>query len=210
MARPLRIQSPDFIRHVMARGNGKMRIFVDDVDYRRFVYLLGDTLESSSIRCWNYCLMPNHYHLTVQPTHPNLSAAIRRLNSRYGLWWNRRHTTVGHVFQGRFKDQIVDREAYLITLSRYVVMNPVRAGLATRPEDWPWSSYRATAGLSPEPSFLDVEATLGLFGDGWADRQARFMECVGASEDPALTDRIRSGERVLGPFAFKTLVQANA
>jgi len=194
----------------MARGNGKMRIFVDDVDYRQFVYLLGDILESSSIRCWNYCLMPNHYHLTVQPTQPNLSAAIRRLNSRYGLWWNRRHATVGHVFQGRFKDQIVDREAYLITLSRYVVMNPVRAGLVTVPEDWPWSSYRATVGLAPEPSFLDVEATLGLIGDGRVvDRRVRFADSVSVTDDPSLTERIRSDERILGPSAFKTLVQAN-
>ena len=91
--------------------------------------------------------MPNHYHATLQPSQPNLSEALRRLNSVYARWWNERHQRVGHVFQGRFKDQIVDRDSYLLTLSRYVVMNPVRAGLVERPEDWRWSSYRATAGL---------------------------------------------------------------
>ena len=165
MPRHLRIQEPDLIRHVMARGNGKMRIFLDDTDNRRFLYLLGEVLADFSIRCWNYCLMPNHYHLTIQPTRPNLSEAIGRLNGGYGLWWNRRHGQVGHVFQGRFKDQVVDREEYLVTLSRYVVMNPVRAGLVQRPEDWRWSSYRATVGLCSAPAFLDTTATLDLFGE---------------------------------------------
>ena len=140
MARAPRIQTPTLIRHVTSRGNGRMRIFLDDADYRQFVYVLGDVVEEFAIRCWNYCLMPNHYHATLQPTLPNLSAAIRRLNSVYAQWWNTRHGLVGHVFQGRFKDQIVDEDAYMLTLSRYVAMNPVRAGLATSPEDWPWGS----------------------------------------------------------------------
>jgi REP element-mobilizing transposase RayT len=194
----------------MARGNARMPIFLDDCDYRQGVYQLGDVLEEFGIVCWNFCLMPNHYHLTVQPTRPNLSAAIRKLNGAYGQWWNRRHGRVGHVFQGRFKDQIVDRDAYLLALSRYVVMNPVRAGLVNQPEDWPWSSYRATAGLSAVPAFLSTESTLRLFGDEPAAvLQERFSATVAVPSDPALTDRIRSNERVLGTRIFKDLLASS-
>jgi REP element-mobilizing transposase RayT len=194
----------------MSRGNGKMAIFLDDRDYRKFVFLLGETVSSFQLKCWNYCAMPNHYHLTLQPTLPNLSEAIRRLNSEYAQWWNRRHSRVGHVFQGRFKDQIVDREAYLATLSRYVVLNPVRAALVKRPEDWPWSSYQATIGFTPPPAFLSTELTLGLFGAGEISMQrARFISTIGAGlNEAALTDRIRSKERILGDAAFKQKVSS--
>jgi len=188
-----------------------MCIFLDDEDYRQFVYVLGDVVERFAIRCWNYCLMPNHYHATLQPTLPNLSEAIRRLNSVYAQWWNTRHERVGHVFQGRFKDQIVDEDAYMLTLSRYVALNPVRAGLARTPEDWPWGSYRATAGLDSAPAFLSTTSTLRLFGDG-SDRilQARFTSFVTEPQcDSASFDRIRSNERILGPRAFKEMVGAS-
>ena len=188
----------------MARGNARMAIFLDDCDYRQFVYQLGDVIEEFGIVCWNYCVMPNHYHLTVQPTRANLSAAIRKINGTYGQWWNRRHGRVGHVFQGRFKDQIVDRDSYLLALSRYVVMNPVRAGLVNQPEEWVWSSYRPTAGLGPAPAFLSIEHTLRLFGDDPEPAlQERFAATIAIHMDPALADRIRSNERVLGPRAFK-------
>jgi REP-associated tyrosine transposase len=188
-----------------------MCIFLDHEDYRQFVYVLGDVVEGFAIRCWNYCLMPNHYHATLQPTRPNLSVAIRRLNSVYAQWWNRRHERVGHVFQGRFKDQIVDEDAYMLTLSRYVVMNPVRAGLATRPEEWPWGSYRAIAGLGPVPAFLSTTSTLRLFGEGSdAILRERFASFVTEPEhDLACFDRIRSNERILGPRAFKDLVASS-
>jgi putative transposase len=185
-----------------------MTVFLDDIDYRHFVFLLGDVIEEFGIQCWNYCLMPNHYHLTLQPGRPNLSEAMRRLNGNYALWWNRRHQRVGHVFQGRFKDQIVDRESYLFAVTRYVLMNPVRAGLVRQPGDWRWSSYRAIAGLTEPPAFLTSSLTLRLFGDGAeADLRRRFTTFVSAVEDdPARVDRIRSSEAVLGPRAFKAEV----
>ncbi|MEQ1758016.1 MAG: transposase [Vicinamibacterales bacterium] len=212
MPRQLRIQTPGLTRHVMSRGNGRMPIFLDDCDYRQFTYLLGDSLSRWGIRCWNYCVMPNHYHATIEPALPNISQAIRQLNGAYGQWWNRRHGRVGHVFQGRFKDQVVDRDGYLLALSRYVVMNPVRAGLAKRPEDWPWSSYRATVGHTLVPAFLDASATLRLFGDGpETSLRADYASHVTAgSDDAALTDRFRSAERVLGSRDFKDEVLALA
>jgi putative transposase len=208
MPRRTRITTPDLIRHVVSRGNAKMTVFLDDTDYRQFIFLLGDVSEEFGIHCWNYCLMPNHYHLTLQPGRPNLSEAMRRLNGNYGLWWNRRHRRVGHVFQGRFKDQIVDRDSYIFVVTRYVLMNPVRANLVRQPADWRWSSYRAMAGLTEPPPFLTPSLTLRLFGDGAeADLRRRFTTFVSAVEDdPARVDRIRSGEVVLGPRGFKEKV----
>ena len=150
----------------MSRGNARMAIFLDDADYRQFLRILGDVAAGFDLECWNYCLMPNHYHATIRPRGPNLSEAIRRLNSVYAQWWNRRHGRVGHVFQGRFKAQIVAHDDYLLTLSRYVVMNPVRAGLAKDAAAWRWSSYRAMAGLAEMPDFLKPSGTLSLFGQG--------------------------------------------
>ena len=188
----------------MSRGNGKMAIFLDDVDYRQFLTIFADITHDTAIDCWNYCLMPNHYHVTLRPTRPNLSAALRRLNGVYGTWWNKRHNRVGHVFQGRFKDQIVDHDTYAMVLSRYVVMNPVRAGLVREPADWPWSSYRATAGRSAVPDFLSTASTLGLFGDADVDAlRQRFVKFVSAApDDDGEIHRIRSNDRILGNRAF--------
>jgi putative transposase len=205
MARHQRIQIAGLIRHVMARGNGRMPIFLDDTDYRWFVHLLGEVVEDLEVECWNYCLMPNHYHATLRPTLPNLSEAVRRLNGTYAQWWNKRHSRVGHVFQGRFKDQIVQREGYLLTLSRYVALNPVRAKLVQDPQDWPWSSYAATVGKGVPPSFLAVDSVLRQFGQ--VDRrilQSRFADLVqGDPQDESAEDRIRSNERILGDSLFK-------
>ena len=194
----------------MSRGNGQMAVFLDDRDYRQFVHILGTVVEEFGLTCWNYCLMPNHYHATLQPSLPNLSKAVHKLNSGYALWWTRRHGRVGHVFQGRFKSQIVDYQDYLLTLSRYVVMNPVRAAIVTRPEDWPWSSYRGTVGLSGAPSFLSVCSTLSLFGSGdQALLRERFVAFLARrSDDPSLLDRIRSNEPIVGSRDFKEAVRA--
>jgi putative transposase len=206
MARSKRLQIPGLLRHVMARGNGRMSIFLDDVDYRQFVYLLGDVVESRQMECLNYCVMPNHYHATLRPTLPNLSEAVRSINSRYAQWWNRRHERVGHVFQGRFKDQIVQQEGYLLSLCRYIALNPVRAGLVESPDNWEWSSYAATTGLRPSPPFLAVDSVLHQFGPGErATLQGRFTAHVLSHEHDARSteDRLRSNERILGDRAFK-------
>jgi REP-associated tyrosine transposase len=201
---------PGLVRHVMSRGNGQMRIFLDDADYRQFIYILGDVVEESEIECLNYCVMSNHYHATLKPSRPNLSEAIRRINSEYAQWWNKRHQRVGHVFQGRFKDQIVETTEYLLTLSRYVVMNPVRAKLVEHPKDWPWSSFCATVGQISTPSFLAVNSTLRLFDEDESSGQIRFAQFVSAEpNDQAIVERIRSNERILGTAAFKAAVKAS-
>lgn len=193
----------------MSRGNGRMRIFLDDEDRRKFMYILSDVAEEFKIDCFAYCLMPNHYHAGIRPSLPNLSDAIRHLNGRYAQWWNWRHRRVGHVFQGRFKDQIVQREGYFTTLCRYIALNPVRGKLVKQPADWSWSSYAATAGLRDVPAFLAVEEVLRQFGDGDERMlQQRFADYVlnGDSNDEWTYERIRSKERVLGDGAFKKFI----
>jgi REP element-mobilizing transposase RayT len=189
----------------MARGNGRMTIFNDERDYRSFVALMGDVLQEYAIDCLNYCLMPNHYHCTLQPTLPNLSEAIQHVNGVYAQRWNKRHDHVGHVFQGRFKDQIVQREGYLLYLCRYVARNPVRAKLVEVPEEWEWSSYAATIGLRPAPAFLNVASTLSQFDPGDERAlQARFQSFVSGDPDEVMEERFRANERIVGDLEFKT------
>jgi putative transposase len=207
MARKPRIQTPDLLRHIVSRGNGRMCIFLDDGDYRQFVHLLGLVCEEYAVECWSYCLMPNHYHAALRPERANISASIRCLNGEYAQWWNRKHGKVGHAFQGRFKDQIVQRERYLLALLRYIALNPVRAGLVTRPEEWEWSSYQGLAGLVPAPPFLGVSSALAIFDrSAPAESHEQFMKHV-LGGDPALEDRIRSNERILGDGVFKKAVR---
>lgn len=187
-----------------------MRIFTDDGDYRQFVYLLGDTCERFAIECWSYCIMPNHYHAALWPTRANISAAMQRLNSDYAQWWNSTHGHVGHTFQGRFKDQIVQHEAYLFALLRYIARNPVRAGLVDRLEQWRWSSYRALAGAESAPPFLSASKVLAAFGEGsLSELQQRYATHVlfDGTEDQVLQDRLHSHEKVLGETGFKQLLR---
>ena len=108
--------------------------------------------------------MDNHFHIVVETVDGNLSAGMRQLNGVYTQWHNRSHNRVGHVFQGRFKAIIVQREAYLLELARYVVLNPVRARMCSVPEDWPWSSYRSMLGQTQAPAWLERNWLLSQFG----------------------------------------------
>ena len=144
MARPLRIEFPGALYHITARGNAGQDIFLDARDSQRFLDLLGEVATRLRWRCAAYCLMTNHYHLVVETPAPNLSHGMRQLNGRYTQAFNFRHRRDGHLFQGRYKAILVDREAYLKEVCRYVVLNPVRAGLAPDVRAWRWSSYRAT------------------------------------------------------------------
>jgi REP element-mobilizing transposase RayT len=157
MSRPLRIQYPHAVYHVTARGNDRKAIVRDDEDRNRFVQTLADMVEQYHILCHAWVLMDNHYHLLVETPDANLSRAIRHLNGVYTQAFNRRHHRVGHLFQGRFKAILLDKEAYLLELGRYVVLNPVRAGVVQHPRSWRWSSYRATVGETPAPAWLTVD-----------------------------------------------------
>lgn len=176
MARPLRLLVPGGTYHVVSRGNARQSIFVDDDDRWRFFETLETTLLAYDARCHAYCLMGNHYHLLLETKRPNLSRAMRQLNGVYGQGFNRRHARTGHVFQGRFSATLVDREAYLLEVCRYIVLNPVRAGLVERPEDWRFSSHRAYAGVEAAPAFLSTASLLAAFDPrGGADGRRSYV-----------------------------------
>jgi REP element-mobilizing transposase RayT/DNA-binding CsgD family transcriptional regulator len=182
MARPLRIEFANAVYHVTSRGNGRQKILLDEQDNRKFLELFGKTLERFNWICHAYCLMVNHYHLMIETPDANLSKGMHHLNATFCQAHHKRHDTVGHLLQGRFKAIVVDRESYLLELARYVVLNPVRAGLVARPEDWPWSSYRATAGLpvsTPEAAPLLTTAwLLAQFGPDETTARRRYLEFV--------------------------------
>ena len=151
MSRPLRPEVPGAIWHITSRGNERHSIFVDEEDRERFLALLGKVAADFNWRCYAFVLMGNHYHLMVETPEATLSRGMRQLNGVYTLGFNRRHGRVGHLFQGRFKAILVERESHLLELIRYVALNPVRAGLVAAPQEWKWNSYRATAGFEPGP-----------------------------------------------------------
>lgn len=188
MARPLRIQLPGLTYHIHARGNGRMTIYRDDRDREKFLELLAEVVQLFRLACAAFCLMRNHYHLVVTTADANLSKAMHALNGRYGQWWNRRHQHVGHVFQGRFGAKVVQQDVYLLTVCKYVVENPVRKKLVDSPAEWRWSSYRASAGIDPVPSFLRPGLLWQVLGDGdLAARTSRYRAFIATPSDDAET-----------------------
>jgi putative transposase len=179
MARPLRIEFPGAVYHVTSRGNARAPIFLGDADQHLFLDTLGAVVEQHGWLCRAYCLMTNHYHLLLETPGANLSRGMRELNGVYAQCFNRRNNRVGHVFQGRFAGILVQRESHLLELARYIVLNPLRAGMVHAAEDYRWSSLRATLGLARAPAWLAHETLLETFGS--AARYGAFIrEGIGA------------------------------
>lgn len=178
MVRPLRIEFPGAVYHVTSRGNARMRVFEDDADRVEFLSVLEQVIERFNWLLHAYCLMDNHYHLMIETPDPNLSAGMRQLNGLYTQRFNRRHRRVGHVFQGRFKAILVQRDSYLLELCRYVVLNPVRARMVRSAQHYQWSSYRATAGSAPVPGYLTCGWILGQFGSHRTGARKRYRGFV--------------------------------
>jgi REP element-mobilizing transposase RayT len=178
MARPLRIEFAGALYHVTARGNAKADIYFDDGDREQFLTLLHNTVSRHDWYCHAYCLMDNHYHLLIETTAPTLSKGMKFLNGTYTQYFNRQHHRVGHVFQGRYKAILVQRDAHLLELARYITLNPVRAHMVGNASEWRWSSYRATAGYETNASCLTTDWVLAGFGDNRNDAQQRYREFV--------------------------------
>ena len=174
MARPLRVHLPGLLYHVMSRGNNKEPIFIDDDDYSGYLTRLEAATARFGVACLAFCLLPNHVHLLLRPAHLTISRMMQQLNSGYCQTFNRRHGHIGHVLQGRFLARLVDSELYRWRVVRYIVRNPVAAGLVQTPEAWPWSSFGATAGLAPIPRFLDVNSVWAMF-DGKSSSTAQAI-----------------------------------
>jgi putative transposase len=164
MARPLRIEYPGAYYHVSTRGNERKAIFRDDRDRERLLELLGRAVEHFHLRLPGYVLMSNHYHLLVETPRGGLSRALRYLNGVYTQAFNRRHRRVGHLFQGRYKAILVDKDAYLLELSRYIHLNPWRVKRSYDPFKYRWSSLQAYVGAAVVPGWLTVKEVLSEFG----------------------------------------------
>ncbi len=163
MARPLRIEFAGALYHLTSRGNGREAIYLSDDDREQWLNVFGEVCRRFNWICHAYCLMGNHYHLLVETPEGNLSQGMRQLNGVYTQRFNRLHGRVGHVFQGRYKAILVDKDSYLLELARYVVLNPARAGMVRSAKDWPWSSYRGTAGFVATYPWLQTDWLLSTF-----------------------------------------------
>jgi putative transposase len=172
MARPIRIEFAGALYHVTARGDRQEDIFLSDQDRIDFLTVLEQVCDRFNWLVHAYCLMDNHYHLLIETPDSNLSKGMRQLNGVYTQTSNRTHGKVGHVFQGRYKAIIVQKETYLLELARYIVLNPVRAGMVRQAKAWSWSSYLDTAGYREPPKWLTTDWLLAAF----AKRKSRAME----------------------------------
>jgi REP element-mobilizing transposase RayT len=168
------VEVPDGVHHVWARGNDRRLIYWDDEDCELYLRLLAMVVGRARWRCLSYCLMGNHLHLLVQTPDPNLGDGMRRLHGHYALLYNRRHGKVGHVFQGRFGSKLVEDDHQFWTAVRYIARNPVEAGMCREPEEWRWSSHKAT---------LDGSAP------GWLDRSRLLERFATMGGDPCRTYR---------------------
>lgn len=208
MSRPIRIEFPDALYHVTARGDRREDIFEDDQDRQTFLLTLEQVVTQFNWLCYAWCLMDNHYHLLIQTPDGNLSKGMRQLNGVTTQTSNRRHHRVGHLFQGRFKAILVDHDAYLLELSRYIVLNPVRAGMVKAPGDWLWSSYRASAGLEPVAPWLAVDGVLSLFAKRRNLAQQRYAQFVSEGIQADSPWRNLKGQVFLGDDLFVQQMQA--
>lgn len=163
MARPLRLEFAGALYHVTSRGDRREVIYEDDDDRLAFLSVLERVCGTYNWVCHAYCLMDNHYHLLIETPDSNLSKGMRQLNGMYTQTFNRMNNRVGHVFQGRYKAILVEKDSYLLELSRYIVLNPVRANMVRSAIEWPWSSYRSTVGAVKGLSCLNTEWLLAAF-----------------------------------------------
>lgn len=198
----MRIEFPGGLYHVTSRGDRREDIFLDDGDRQQWLMLLGHVCDRFDWRCHAYCLMSNHFHIVIETIQGSLSAGMRQLNGVYTQWHNRAHGRVGHVFQGRFKAIVVQRESYLLELARYVVLNPVRAGICATPEQWRWSSYNASIARAPAPHWLQPAWLLAQFGAEPAAARRAYVDHVRAGVGlPSVWDGLKS-QLYLGDDGF--------
>lgn len=201
MARPRRLEFAGAVYHLTSRGNARRRVFFSAADCELFLSTLSGVVRRYDWICHAYCLMANHYHLLIETPKATLSIGMRQLNGMYTQSYNRRHGRVGHLFQGRFKAIVVEKESHLLELCRYIVLNPVRVKSSRKAQAWKWSSYRATAGLASVPAFLSTGWILGRFGNKRSQAQTRYREFVREGLASWPWEELR-GQIYLGSEAF--------
>lgn len=164
MTRPLRVEYPGAVYHIINRGNAGENLYRSSKDRKKFLLYLEKAIERFSIKVHAYCLMGNHFHILMETPYANLSKSVQWINVSYAGYFNRKYNRNGHLFQGRFKSILIDADNYLKQLSRYIHLNPVRAGLVDRPADYDWSSYNFFVGKKIAPEWLETHWLLSQFG----------------------------------------------
>lgn len=202
MARPLRIEYPGAVYHITSRGNAREKIYLEDEDYAGFLDCLCAVVKRFNWILHAYCLMSNHYHLLIETPEGNLSRGMRQLNGIYTQQFNRRHARVGHVLQGRYKAILVDKDNYLLELCRYIVLNPVKAGMVRGPKEWQWSSYKDTAGYGKGISCLTKDWILLQFGRKRGEAEMGYREFVRAGLKKESPWKEVRGQLYLGDESF--------
>lgn len=207
MARPLRIELAGGLYHITSRGDRREDIYYGESDRWAWLDLFGRVCDRFNWICHAYCQMTNHYHMVVETPEGNLSQGMRQLNGVYTQYVNRTHRRVGHVFQGRYKAILVEKDSYLLELARYVVLNPVRAGIVKQPGAWPWSSYRATVGRTTAPQWLQSDWVLGQFSRQRKRAVEKYVEFVRAGVgQPSIWEGLQ-GQIYLGGEGFVECMQ---
>ncbi|MDP5132877.1 MAG: transposase [Paraglaciecola sp.] len=201
MARPLRLEFAGALYHITSRGNERKAIYFDDTDFELFLTLLGKVCEQYNWVVNAYCLMTNHYHLLVETPDANLSKGMRQLNGTFTQAINRKHQRVGHLFQGRYKAILVDKNTYLLELSRYIVLNPIRANMVQNLEDWPWSNWQAVMGKAASPAWLATVALLSLFSKQRKTAREKYAAFVQQGKGVPVWDKL-SNQIFLGSDDF--------
>lgn len=208
MARPLRIELAGGLYHVTSRGDRSEDIFLDDADRLQWLTVLGSVCQRFNWHCHAWCQMTNHYHLVVETPEANLAQGMRQLNGVYTQYVNRQHQRVGHVFQGRYKAILVERDAHLLEVARYVVLNPVRAGMTATPGDWPWSSWHAMVGSHTAPDWLETHWLLEQFSGALENARRAYVDFVIAGIGRPSPWQALSGQIYLGSDDFIREAQA--
>ncbi len=209
MGRPLRLEFPGAVYHITSRGNERKDIFLEDKDRFQFLDILKDYHDRYNILIHGYVFMSNHYHLILETPKGNLLKVMHGINSRHTGYFNRRYNRSGHLFQGRYKALLVDKDVYLVELSRYVHLNPVRAGVVEKPEQYKWSSYGGYIGKVKEEDWVEYSWILSQFGEKKSPSQQKYREYTekGLKENQkSLFDKLW-GQVVLGGEEFQEKIK---
>lgn len=196
MSRPLRIEYPGAFYHITSRGNERRNIFRDDKEREQFLSYFGTATDRYKAVIHVYCLMSNHYHLLLETPLGNLSQIMHHINGAYTTYFNKRHKRSGHLFQGRYKAIVVDKDEYAAELSRYIHLNPVRAGIVKNPDEYPWSSYRYYSGKRKRPEWLVPDFILSYFGKDTSEARKGYRkfvnEVIGKDYESPLKETVAS------------------
>ncbi|MCT8137699.1 transposase [Anaerobacillus sp. CMMVII] len=177
MARKLRIYFGGATYHITNRGNRREAVFYDDEDRNRYLKILEETRAIYPFILHSYCLMSNHIHLLLETIDHHPKEIMKMINSRYAIYFNKRHELVGHLFQGRYGAEIIDTPQYFLEASRYIHLNPVEAKMVERPQDYPWSSYQAFISDSKNPH-ISTEKTLAYFENSQKETYKYYVESI--------------------------------